>query len=76
MMSELQQYLASHSFVATTGSNASQPGISVREYENGEFRIRIVNERSSETYVQVGPIKKPDGHLFLNGVIAFLTNDD
>ena len=49
---------------------------SVREYENHEFRIRIVNERNRETYVQVGPVTEPAGHLFLNGIIAFLTNDD
>ena len=75
MTPALQEYLASHSFVETTSSNASRPGISAQEYENSDFRIRIVNERNSETYVQVGPVTKPEGHLFLNGIIAFLTND-
>jgi hypothetical protein len=76
MTPALQEYLAIRSFVETTGSNASHTGITAREYENSEFRIRIVNERSSETYVQVGLITKPAEHLLLNGIIAFLTNDD
>ena len=76
MSPALQEYLASRSFAEVTGPNASQPGISVREYENSEFRIRLVNERNSETYVQVGPVASPEVRHFLNGIIAFLTKDD
>ena len=76
MTPALLEYLASHSFVPASGSDTSRPGVSVQEYENSEFRVRIVNERSNEMYVQVGSVTKPEERCFLNGVIAFLTNDD
>jgi hypothetical protein len=76
MTPALQEYLAHRSFGEASGTGAPQPGISVREYENGEFRIRIVNERSGEMYVQVASITKPEERRYLNGVVAFLTKDD
>jgi hypothetical protein len=76
MTPALQEYLRRHSFVEATISNSSPPGTSVREYENSEFCIRFINERNSDFYVQVGPVDQPEGCRYLNGVIAFLTNND
>ena len=76
MTPALQEYLVSHSFVEATASDNVQPSVSTREYVNGQFRIRIVNERSSEMYVQVGPAAGAGTYHFLNGVVAFLTSND
>jgi len=76
MTSALQEYLASHSFVEDTAASSAQPGVSAREYANGQFRVRVVNERNSEAYVHLRPVAEAGDYVFLNGVIAFLTNDD
>jgi hypothetical protein len=76
MTPTLEEYLASRSFEVTARATASQPGVAVREYENGEFRVHIVNERSSEVYVQVAPTGKPEQRKFLPGVVAFITGDE
>ena len=76
MIPALQEYLTSRSFAEVSAQSAPQPGIAVREYENGEFCVRIINERKSDVYVQIAPISKPEERRFLNGVVAFLTGDD
>ena len=76
MLPALQEYLARQSFAETPALLKPQPGVAVRAYENGEFRVHIVNERNSELYVQVAPVAKPEERRFLSGVVAFLTGDD
>jgi hypothetical protein len=72
----LQQYLKDRSFVEVPVSEGLVSGLAVQAYENGQFRLHIVNERSLETYAQVAPIGMPAERWFLSGVVAFLTNDD
>ena len=76
MLPALQQYLVDHSFVETPGSSKVQPGVGIRAYENGEFRVHVVNEPASEVYVQVAAVTRPEQRLFLSGIVAFLTGDD
>ncbi len=75
MLATLKKYLTSRSFVEVP-QGIQQQGISVRAYENGEFRVHVVNEREGEVYVQVAPLGKPEERRFLSGVVAFLTEDE
>ena len=72
----LQNYLADRSFKEVEASGSSQSGATVHAYENGQFRLHVVNERKAETYIQVAPQGRPQERWFLAGVVAFLTRDD
>ena len=76
MTPALQEYLETHSFIEVADSGGELRSVSAREYLNSQFCVRVINERNLESYVQVGPVAVPRTYLFLNGVVAFLTNDD
>ena len=76
MPEEFQNYLLGHGFREVPVDPKPSPGIVVRAFENPEFRLYIVNERSSETYVQIASLEKPEDKYFLLGLVAFFTEDD
>jgi hypothetical protein len=71
---DLATYLNTRGFQLVPGAESSTRGVKSEAYENGEFRVRVVRERSIESYVEVGPCGGQGS--FLSGVVAFLANDD
>ena len=71
---DLATYLAARSFRLVQGVESGIRGVRAEAYENGEFRVRVVRERSIESYIEVGPCGEQGS--FLSGVVAFLENDD
>ena len=74
LSADLATYLKTQGFQPVSGGQSETPGVQAEAYENDEFRVRIVSERSRESYVEVGP--RAQQGFFLSGVVAFLANDD
>ena len=74
LSADLATYLMAQGFQPVSGGESETRGVQAEAYENGEFRVRVVSERSRESYVEVGP--RGEQGFFLSGVVAFLANDD
>jgi hypothetical protein len=72
----LDEYLELHGFREVSIDSPKQPGISIKAYENQEFRIHLVNERKNDHYIMVAPLGMPKEGYFLSGLVAFFTGDD
>ena len=76
MSADLDDYLVRHAFVELRASQPSEPGVSVRSFENSDLCIQVFNEFGPDQYAKVSPAGRPAEGVFLNGLIAYFTADD